>query len=333
MDAVDAPDPDRLLRDLERALAGLTALCAAYAPDAADTARPARVPIPGTALTIIPPPAFAPAERFRGFEHATQPWSTIMAVPTPAPYAEATAGFDEGPLADAGLELLGRDPIRVSEVRGLRLDLAQEALGMRFRKTVLAFGDRAGTTLVTATWLTSDGPDDPYGPDLGPAMAASLASLQLDPDLAADPRGALDFTVDETAGDLRVAAVPGTSILLNRHGRIDPEAADQTAVLIDRSHSAPLIEDRELFVELRMRQLPGNWHLAPGTQVASVTYGGLDGYQVSAVDEASERDDAATIAVVYEPEGGYYVLVGMYRRGDEAGRRDAEAVMGTFAVR
>ena len=216
------PDPTRLLRDLERALAGLTALLTGYAPESSDPESRERVRIDGTALTIVPPPGFAPAERFRGLEHVTQPWSSIMAVEMPAPYAEATAGFDEGPLAGRGLELLGRDPITVSEVRGLRLDLAQEAMGMRFRKTVLAFGDRHATTIVTATWLESDGADDPYGPDLGPAMAASLASLELDLTVAADPRGALDFTVDETAGHLRVAAVPGTSILLNRHGRIDP---------------------------------------------------------------------------------------------------------------
>ncbi len=330
-----APDPERLLADLERVVAELTSLMATYAP-LTDRLDGARVHIPGTALTMVPPPGFVPSERFRGFESVEHFGASIMVVATPAPYAEATAGFDESPLAAAGMELLGRDPIRVSGVRGLRLDVAQAVEGLRFRKTVLAFGDATATTIVNASWLDDD--DDATAVAVAPLIAASLATLEFDATRAADPRmadprGALGFTIDETLGRLRQAAVVGTGLLINRHGRIAPDEADQTAVLVDRSHSAPAIEDKALFVELRMRQLPGNWHRAPGAQAEAVTYGGLDGYRVRAIDEASAREEAATIAVVYEPAGGYYVLMGMYSLGDEVGRADAERVMGSFRMR
>ena len=311
---------------MTRVLAGLTALMASYAPLDAQSAG-VRVAVAGTSLTIVPPPGFVASERFRGLESVEHVGASIMVIAMPAPYAEATAGFDEGPLAAQGMTLLGRDPISVSEVRGLRLDLAQEAQGVRFRKTILAIGDSVATTLVNATWLEDD--DEALA---GP-MATSLASLEIDPMLASEPRGALDFTLDETVGNLAQAAIMGNGLLANRYGRIAPDAPDLTAVLVDRSYAARVIDDRELFVELRMRQLPGNWHRAPGAQVEPVTYGGLDGYSVSAVDEASERGEAATIAVVYEPDGGYYVLIAMYAVDDARGRADAERVLGSFAIR
>ncbi len=316
-------ESSRLLSDLGRVLTAITALVASYAPAQAQGSLE-RVVIEGTALTIVPPAGFVASERFRGFESVEYSGAMIMVMEMPAPFAEATAGFDEGPLAANGMELLGRDPIKVGEVRGLRLDLAQEAEGMRFRKTLVVFGDSSKTTMVNATWLAED------EEALAGRMAASLASIELDEALAADPRGALDFSLDESVGNLRQAAVVGTSLLVNRKGKIEKDAADFTAVLVDRSYSAPIIADPELFVELRMRQLPGNWHLAADAAVEKVTYGGLEGYQLRAVDESSERGEAATIAVVYETEGGYFVLMGMYRLGDVQGQADAEEVMGSF---
>ena len=317
-----------LLRDLKSLLAGLTALAAAYSPVAAQdvSAEAERVVIAGTPLSMVPPLGFAPSERFRGFESLEYPGASVMVVAMPAPFAEATAGFDESRLGAQGMELLSRRPDTVGAVEGLRLEVAQEAQGMRFRKTILAFGDSAQTTLVNATWLADD--DDA----LALPMATALASLRIDEDALADPRGALDFTVDETAGNLREAAVMGTSLLLNRHGRIAPDLPDQTAVLVDRSYSAPVIEDAELFVQLRLRQLPGTWEIAPGEKVLPVTYGGLDGYQLRAINTDAENE-AATVAVVLEPGGGYFVLMGMYAPGDAMGKADAEEVLGTFRVR
>ncbi len=159
------------------ALALLGALCAAP------------VPVAGTRVVLEPPPDFVKADQFAGFmQKATG--ASILVSELPAPFAQATKGFDAAGLATRGMTLVKKETVTLPFGEALLLSVTQKANGILFAKWMLAFGNAARTTLIVATYPEKS--DAALGTSLRTAiLGATLAEG------ASAPSAGVTFTVQE----------------------------------------------------------------------------------------------------------------------------------------
>lgn len=302
----------------------LLLLCANRAFGQTATPTAAHQQIPGTNISLVPPTDFTSSDKFKGFQNPDDPTSMIMVVEIPGPFDQVSAGFNAELMAGRGMILTAKDSAKVNDLDAWFIELEQDANGMTFTKTILIYGDAGTSTLINGISLKDS-------VALAQQIRNSVRSAFVDAAVVADPRAELAFTVDETAGGLQMIAVMGNSILLNRDGKTPTESEDLATFVIDRSFEDQAIIDQRAFCTRRLAMLPGNYELVSGEYPRKTSLAGLDGYELLAVDADDEEELYMTI--LFEEDGGYYLLIGMYRVGAEKAKADIDAVRKTFLPR
>ncbi|WP_273443826.1 hypothetical protein [Neolewinella agarilytica] len=279
--------------------------------------------ISGTNIYMVPPLGFELTEQFKGFQNPTDATSMIMVISIPGPFDQITAGFAEETMAARGMKMLGKEKTTVNGKEGLLIEMDQDANGMTFTKSILIYGDAAETTMINGVALKDS-------VALFGRIKESVHSTLFSEKVEVDPRAELSFEVDETAGNLQFVSVMGNAIMLNRDGKIPTESEDKLNLIIDRSYADQDFADRKAFTLKRLAQFPGGYKIASEDFPREVSLAGLNGYELLA-GKADEEE--LHLIILFEEDGGYFIIAGMYSPESEQAKTDFRAIMNTFKQR
>lgn len=279
--------------------------------------------IKGTQVFLIPPEGFSASSNFKGFQNPEDPTSMIMLVEIPGPFSEISAGFNEEQLAANGMTLHKKESIEINAFEGLWINLDQAANGMTFSKHILIYGDSSATTLINGVFVSDS-------INLGEGIRQSLLSLVVDPLTVADPRGTLDYTLDETGTDFQFLNVMGNAMLFNRDGLIPTESEDKAMLVVDKSFAQMEFDpsEQENFCIARLDQYPEPYEYLHEEGLEPVEVDGLTGFALYALN--SNEEEEAYQVILFQEGGGYFVFFGSYLTGEEKAKTDILKLIQSF---
>ena len=256
--------------------------------------------VPGSSVSLEPPPGFTASSRFAGFERADLQ-ASIMVTEIPGPFASVTGGMNAAGLATRGMTLIASGRTQVDGKQALLLYVSQSAGGIEYVKWMLSAGDAKGTVMIVATFPKS------AEAELGGALRASVLSARWTAAAAPDPFEGLPFRVAATAS-LKIAGRMNNLLLMTESGSMQPRGPGSAVFMIGSSVAPVQITDLAGFAEARARQTKQLRNLQISRH-GSVTVAGSVAHELIAqgTDQASGR--AVALYQVLLPEDGGYVLM------------------------
>lgn len=279
--------------------AASTALLAALALGAAAPAEPTRVP--GTGVRLTPPPGFAPAEQFAGFQNPERN-ASIVVTEIPGPVSEVRRGMTRSGLASRGVELIESSRVTVGGKEALLLHVSQRSLGTDYFKWMLVGGSEARTFMVVGTFPAEES-------DLSDPVRQSLLSASWGEDPRADLFEGMPFRV-ESAPRLKLADRMGNLLIFTETGRIAPGKPDMAVLIIGSSMGDVAIGDLEGFSKDRLLRTDR----MTGVRVrsgASISVDSLPGYELIAEGADAKNGRPVGVYQLMLADGkSYYIAQG-----------------------
>ena len=264
-------------------------------------AEPVRVP--GTRVSLSPPPGFSPAQQFPGFEDVDIQ-SSIMVTELPGPASDMKRGMTRAALASRGMTLLQSSTAEVQGDNALLLHVRQPSPSGDVRKWMLIAGDRTRTVMIVGSYPTGA----PI--EVGEAVKRSLLGADLGLAIAApNAFEGLQFRVTPTAA-LRVAGRVSNLLTLTESGLMTPRNADAAVYVLGHSIGNVAIDDLRAFSETRLRQTT---RMRGITTVSGrpTTLDRLEAYELEADGADASTGRRVHIYQVIAPDAtGYFIIQG-----------------------
>jgi hypothetical protein len=280
-----------------------------------------RVNIKGTRVWMVPPHGFSESLTFKGFKQVNSESSMIMINEIPGPYTEIIKGFTENRLATGGMKLKQKESILVGNKESLWVEVEQSGSGKMYSKIILITPQPGSTLLLNGVY-----PVDSL--KVGEEIRQSFHSLFIDTLMKINPRNELDYSLYEQAGNFVFVGVIGNGMLFNRDGLTPTRSGDETMLVTDKSYIKQTISDRRTFSISRLKQYPQKFEWLNENGVAEISLDGLDG-TVTFGRSAGSKEDIYQV-LLFEDDGGYYLLVGTYPTNRTDALKDIKAVFQTF---
>lgn len=264
---------------------------------------------PGSRLGLVPPHGMVLSKSFNGFENPPQASAITLVEMPPEAYREMSAGFTPESLKAQGIEVKGREEVKLGERNAVLVSGEQSVPGAKIRKWLVVAEDPGLTAFVVAQATL-----DPGGLS-DEEMRASLTSLAIRPPLSIDEQiAALPFRMPELAGFRPVRAMGGSAVFLTDGPKDVVPAAEQPVVIIAQAaagNPAPAQRDnfartllqgnaifKDIWVERAQgfRQKGADWH-----EIVA-----------RANDTASGQPVVLTQTIRFGP-GGYLRMLGVVR--------------------
>lgn len=262
----------------------------------------APVPVPGTAVSLEPPPGMEPAARFAGFESKTEP-ASLMVVELAAPVTGITAGFgDPKRLAAQKMTLDATEKVKLAGGEASLFAFTQQVSGTEYKKLILAFGDEKKTFLITGSYEVK------LAANWDKPLRASLMSVTI----GAPQASSVGFKVTPK-GTYKVARAMSGSLALTPNGDFPLKDRRGPVFLGSRSITpVPVEEPLPEFLQNRALALPGVQDFKT-IESKALMLDGLAGQELVGV--ANEGTPATAVfiycVVLREASGGYYMLMGL----------------------
>lgn len=279
--------------------------------------------INGMNIFMIPPVSFESSSSFKGFQNPDDQTSMIMAMEIPGPFAEVVKGFKPEMMEKKGLQLKTKKKIKVAEFNGLFIELNQSANGMTFSKQILIYGNEKSSTIINGVCLSDS-------LQLGEKIRKCVLSTIVDTDLKSNPREALNYSLNETAGSLKFKAVIGNGMLFNRDLKIPTESEDKATLLADMSFSKVEIENKKLFCISRLKKYPEDYSVIPSKGINKIKLDNINGFELFAKNNDNENEEMYQV-ILFDENGGYYLFVGTYVTESEKAIFDIKSLVKTFS--
>lgn len=277
--------------------------------------------IKGTNIYLIPPKNYIESSNFKGFQALNSQTSLIMIMEIPAPFSEVIKGFNsEEMLSAQGMKLNNKREISINEYKGLIVYIEQEANGLTYSKHLLIYGNEKSTTMINGMYLKSD-------IENGKIINKSIETTIVNNDIDVNPRETLDYTIDETVGNLKFISVIGNGFLLNRDGKTPTESDDKATLIIDRSFTKTKIENKKLFCISRIKKLPDDYQMLPKKELNEIEIDGIKGFELYAKNTKNEQEVAYQV-ILFPKNGGYFIFFGTYE--NEKAIDDIKKIILTF---
>jgi hypothetical protein len=257
------------------------------------------IAIPGTRVSIEPPPDFVLATHFPGVQNAGLA-SSIMITELPAPVEQVTAGFTSEGLLSKGMTLRSSEDATVGGRPGRLISATHVANGTTFEKWMAAFGDSSATVLVVATYPQT------LGAELRAPMRTAVLSATWKADTEINPFDGLPFRIRESE-HLKIQNRVQNMLLLARPTR-SPNSPSEPLAVVGSSHSPVRIDDLEAFARQRITQTAQISDLRD-IQGESVKVAGRSAYEITAKARDFKSGQALSVYQLVFVEGETYYLV------------------------
>ena len=204
------------------------------------------VRVPGTGVTMVPPPGFSAAKDYPGFEHIDQQ-SSIVVTEVPGPFAAIKSGLTTEGLASKGIALAGSKTVTVGGKESLLLRAAQKVGDTVFGKWMLVGGDDTRTVMIVATF-----PQTAADALTGP-LVRSLLTASWGAESAPDVFEGLLYRVSPSRR-LKIAGRMANMLLLNESGSMSPSGPEQALYIVGNSLGKVDVADLKMLSERRALQ-------------------------------------------------------------------------------
>ncbi|MCC2545152.1 hypothetical protein LJY25_01730 [Hymenobacter sp. BT175] len=270
---------------------------------------PARVAVPGTKISMVPPTDFELTTNFSGFEQLAT-GASIMVNELPGSAPVMIKNLTESALAARGMKLLHKEPVNTPGVKGMLYKIKQHANGIMYRKSILVFGDEARTLMATATYPEAHS-------ELEAPLQASLLTCRYAPQQSND-KPVARLTVDVAGTKFKFAKNLAGGLIYTTDGKLPSLAADRAVFIVGSSLNYEQIADEKAYSLERLRKLPHGQTNQVRT-ITPITIDGLEGYEIVADGLGSQKQKQVVYQTILYPEtGGYYWLVGTTENRSES---------------
>ncbi len=258
----------------------------------------------GTRVTMETPQGFKAAANFCGFTRESDR-SSVMVTEMPAPYEAATAGFNEAGLATRGMILRSKESVTAGGYPGILVEVDQTAYGTLFRKWIMAFGDKAATVVVTAT----------FPADQAEKMSATMKQLVTTARYnaqakAPDPMDALPFTVSGSA-NLHIAGRLQNTLMFTATGKMPVQGnKDHTIFVIGQALTDIEVGDKAEFARERLKKTATVSDIQLLTD-KGCTVGGMPAREITATARGKDGDGVFIFQTIAYGRGSYFILQGL----------------------
>lgn len=289
---------------------GILPVCAAMLVGGhlAKAAGPAQaVRVPGTAVRLVPPEGFAPAQQFPGFQHDGLQ-ASIMVTEMPGSASAMASGMTKEALAGQRMTLIVSKPVTVGGRNALLLHLGQQVGGAEFLKWMLVAGDQNTTILIVGTFPRS------AGSDVSTAIRESLLTASWSPEASDDPLEGLLFRVTPTPR-LKLARRMSNMLMLTESGTIAGLGPGDPIYVVGNAISSAGIGNLQAFSEARAKQTAQMKDIRNFTG-HGVKVDGLDAYELVAdANDARTATPMKVYQVIVPDVTGYFIIQGLISAG------------------
>jgi hypothetical protein len=268
------------------------------------------VKVPGTKVSLIPPPGLKPSERFPGFgDEETS--SSIMITETPVPYSEMASGLTKEALATNGMSVLRRKEISLNGRPGILFHLKQEAQPGDILKWMVMTGDEKDTILIIAAF------PEQMKARLSSEMEKAVLSARWDVDAETDPLDGLVFSFEDDPS-MKFARRLSNNVMLTKDGAFPDRPTNDPFFIIGSSLSEVTIPDVGKFAEKRLMQIKQVSGIAIKQQ-SEVTIAGLPGSEIVAEAQWNDLPDAPVVVyqVILSDGKNYFLMQGFAPREEQ----------------
>lgn len=267
--------------------------------------------IPGTKISMNPPPGFIAADHFPGFFHPEAD-SSIMVTEMPGPYSEITKGFNKVDLSAQGMSLIEKKPATVCENDGLLIHISQAVQNRQYEKWVVAFGSQDETSLVAAIF-----PQE-LRDQLSNTLRSCILGIRCSSDSDSNLLEGLAFSIYSTP-KMKFARRMGNTLTMTKDGGFPAKNKTDPLLVAGASISPGLkIDDKKSFAMRRIRQTATLRDLEV-LDVKEITIDGLAGYEITARGTDKKHGGACfAYQVILYGESDYYLIVGIVSADEKA---------------
>jgi len=262
------------------------------------------VRVPGTDVSLEPPPGFSLSESYPGFQNAEQK-ASIMVTQMPAPVAEVMKAMNKEALATRGMTLLSSNPETVGGREALLLHVSQTAGGAEFLKWMLVTGNPKTSVMVVGTFPKGS------GEAVGAAIRKSVLTAVMGAAEASDPFEGLLFRITPTQG-LKIANRVSNMLILTETGKSGTLGPAEPVYIVGSSISPSVIGELKAFSEARARKTEQIQDLA-NLSGREIKLGGLAAYELLADAKDVKSGTPVRLYQVIAPSdaGGYFIVQGL----------------------
>jgi hypothetical protein len=265
---------------------------------------------PGGRIGLQPPPGFALATAFAGFEERGSGTTIILTELPSEAFADVRESFAGTKAASAlsarGVRLINVEPAAAIHKDAILVRAEQTTTAAPIDRLVLVFPGPGYTGLVTANRPRAAAASVP-----DTVLRQALLSVRASPTPVGDPVAALPFTFREGAR-LKVAqTMGGNSVVLD--DKAIPRDKSRPLFVMSRGHDErppSLAAERDAFA-FRLLSSLQNFRNVAVVRQAPIKHAGLDGVEIeaSALNIATNESGRVVQLVLFEANG-YYRLVG-----------------------
>lgn len=259
-----------------------------------------RTILPGTKVSMVAPPGFTAADTFSGFQQVSTN-SSIMVTVISGAFEKVGGGFTAENLKTVGVALQSKKDTVYQKLPAILLKGKQIAYGKTFLKDMLVFGDSAKTIIVAAVYLETS-------KQLSSSIASSILSVVYDDKQQSKPEDAVSFTIDTVGTGFTLQRGINSTLI---YEPTDADSTSNVGFLAARSIGKASFTDQKLFVEKRLRQLPG-YDQAKINITNPIALDGLQGYEILAENYISvSSKEMVYLVMLFLPENkGYFIMCG-----------------------
>ena len=277
--------------------------------------------INGTKISLIAPKGFEKAANFLGFQQ-TQSGATIMVLDIPGPFAETSKAITKEDFLSQGVEVKTIEKLELNGLPAFFVTGEQNAHGNIYTKFVLVFGTANETILI-------NGASPNNLQEIAKEIKTAMLTCFYDADKKINPFDALDYELDVSPGKLIFAKSVSNSLAYTSDGNLPTKSTDKTTLVVAKSFSKTVIEDKKLFALNRLKQLPIKITKIESTQ--QITIDDIPGYEIvaSGKDKKTGNPEKSYQVILFS-DSLYYIFYGSTNQDFDNNINELKKAVKTF---
>ena len=256
-------------------------------------------PVPGTRVSLAPPPGFLPSTQFPGF-HRPDAGASIVVSEIPAPVEAVRAGMTEQALATQGMTLLSTTRGVAGGLLGTLYSVAEQVDGRPYRKWMALFGNDTDTVVISASF------PELLASELALPLKQALLGSGWNPRARVDPQGGLSFRLIQSDG-LRILRRVGNLLVLTDPARGARPAPTDPMLVVGDGVAERNPEPLDEFARERLRafdRVQGLRDIAGN----EAEVGGRRAYELTATADDVVSGQVMLVYQLLVPDGRRYTL-------------------------
>ncbi len=291
------------------------------------SAKPQRVP--GTRMTIVPPPGFAQASNFAGYIEPDSN-ASLMLTEISAPFSKLSASYQAAPMEKRGMILAASKSESLGNLLGLAIEFKQSMYGVNFNKYARLFGDENCCYLVLAS-VAED-----TDPSIIKRLKEAMYSIAIDTTAKAPSLDeGLNFSISDGSILKKSRRLQNALIYKPLAASTDKPDKKTAVLVVAPSIAAIKIDNPAEFALVRLKNIETMTDLKVDSE-RDMVIDGLKGREIKATAKEIKTGEQSYVyqAMLFDTAGYYYIVQGLCPMDNKAAMdKEFAAITSTFKLK